>query len=166
MRDNRYLENRLFHIWETYFDDVARKNLVLIKFGKGSRRQLGSIKWANERSGIKSYMKGREDEYESQDDKRITIITITKFFQNEAVPEYVIDGTIAHELVHYAHGFHSPLSKVYKHPHAGKVVEKELQKRGLLEMYEKADAWLKENWKYFVPRKTVRRRKGLFIFLR
>ena len=44
IRDNKYLENLLYDLWENNFCDVARLNLVTIKYGKYSKRQLGSIK--------------------------------------------------------------------------------------------------------------------------
>jgi len=146
MRDRKYLENLMYDLWEENFSDIPRKNLVLIKFGKYSKRQLGSIKLANEYTKIKSLLKKNLGDYDVQDDKRITVITITKYFQNEIVPEYVVSATIAHELCHYAHGFSSPLEKQFDKPHQGSVINKELAKRGLLEEQRLADKWLKDNW--------------------
>ena len=136
----------MYDLWEEYFSDIPRKNLVLIKFGKYSKRQLGSIKLANEYTKIKSLLKKNLDDYDVQDDKRVTVITMTKYFQNEIVPEYVVSATIAHELCHYAHGFSSPLEKRFDKPHQGNVINKELAKRGLLESQRLADKWLKDNW--------------------
>ena len=146
MRNNSYLEGLLYDIWENHFCDVPRKNLVLIKFGKYSKRQLGCISLARKGSKIKSLMKGREEEYAVQDDKSITIITITRYFINEVVPEYVIRATIAHELCHYTHGFNSPLERRFNKPHQGRIIEKELEKRELLEEYETSQKWLKDYW--------------------
>lgn len=146
MRDDKYLEEMLFELWDNHFCDVPRKNLVVIKFGKYSKRQLGSIKIANQRTKIKGFMKKREKELEVQDIKSITVITITKYFQHDLVPEFVIRATIAHELCHYTHGFQSPLKKQFEHPHQGNVINKELAKRGLLEEQIEADRWLKKNW--------------------
>lgn len=162
MRDNQYLENRLYFLWENFFADVPRKNLVLIKFGKSSARQLGSIKWATERTKINTIIKSKRDEHEVADDKRISVITITKLFQKEDIPEYIIDSTIAHELVHYTHGFHSPLERLYNHPHKGNIVGKELQKRGLGDMYKQSKRWLKANWREIV--KSQRVTSGFSIF--
>ena len=164
MRDNSYLEERLYYIWENFFADVPRKNSVIIKFGKGSGRQLGSIKWANESTKIKGVIGKKIDEINSQDDKRISLITITKLFQNEIVPEYIIDATIAHELVHYTHGFNSPLERSVKHPHKGKVVEKELNKRGLGKMYQSSNVWLKENWKDIVLSNRKITKRSFFVW--
>ncbi|MGI5898097.1 MAG: hypothetical protein ACOX6Q_02965 [Candidatus Dojkabacteria bacterium] len=146
MRNNNYLENLLYELWENHFCDVPRKNFVLIKFGKYSKRQLGSISLAHDRSKIKGLMKKKLDEYMIQDNKSISIITITRYFRNEIVPEFVVRATIAHELCHYAHGFNSPLEKKFKKPHQGNIINKELRDRDLLEEQKLADKWLKENW--------------------
>lgn len=149
-RDNRYLENILYEIWEEYFPDVPRKNLVIIKFGKYSKRQLGSIKRANEKTKIKRLLQKYKDLMEIQDEKSISVITITRYFQNEDIPEYVIISTIAHELCHYTHGFNSPLKKQFKYPHQGGIVNKEMDKRGLRDIRIKTRRWLKENWSKLV----------------
>ena len=146
MRDNKYLENILYDLWDNHFCDVPRKNLVVIKFGKYSKRQLGSIKLANRYTKIKGLMKKIREELEVQDEKSVTVITVTRYFQNEIVPEYVIRATIAHELCHYTHGFQSPLEKRFDHPHRGNVIKKELAKRDLLDQEKEAEKWLKENW--------------------
>ncbi len=146
MRDNKYLENLLYDLWDNHFCDVPRKNLVIIKFGKYSKRQLGSIKLANRYTKIKGLMRKRKEELEVQDEKSVTVITVTRYFQNEIVPEFVIRATIAHELCHYTHGFQSPLEKQFNHPHQGSVVKKELAKRDLLDQEKEAEKWLKENW--------------------
>ncbi len=146
MRDDEFLEEMLYELWENHFCDVPRQNLVVIKFGKYSKRQLGSIKLAREGTKIKGLMKKREDELHAQDIQSVTVITITRYFQHDIVPEFIIRSTIAHELCHYTHGFHSPLQKQFDHPHQGNVINKELAKRDLLEEQVKADIWLKENW--------------------
>lgn len=146
MRDNKYLENILYDLWDNHFCDVPRKNLVVIKFGKYSKRQLGSIKLANRYTKIKGLMKKRREELEVQDEKSVTVITVTRYFQNEIVPEFVIRATIAHELCHYTHGFQSPLEKRFDHPHRGNVIKKELAKRDLLDQEKETEKWLKENW--------------------
>jgi hypothetical protein len=146
MRDREFLEKTLYDLWENYFCDIPRKNLVLIKYGKYSKRQLGSIKLANERTKIKGLLKQKQKDYDTQDNKSITVITVTRYFQQEVVPEFVVRATIAHELCHYAHGFSSPLQKRFQKPHQGSVIEKELKKRGLLKKQEIVDKWLKENW--------------------
>ncbi|MBN2101029.1 hypothetical protein JW710_04040 [Candidatus Dojkabacteria bacterium] len=147
-RTNSWLAEMMYEIWEDNFSDIPRKNFVLIKFGRSSKRQLGSIKWSSPRTKIRSLMKKRaiREQYEAQDDKRVTVITITKKFLNTEIPEYVVKATIAHELCHYTHGFSSPLKQTYRHPHQGGIIRKELESRGLGELRKKAKRWLKENW--------------------
>ena len=67
-------------------------------------------------------------------------------FKSEIVPEYIIDLTIAHELIHYMHGFNSPLDKKYKHPHKGGIVTKELKRRGFDKMLKKEKMFFKYEW--------------------
>lgn len=150
-RTNDWLAERMYDLWDDYFSDVPRKNFVLIKFGRNTSRQLGSIKWARKSTRIKSLLKHHsiKETLESQDDERISVITITRAFQNSEIPEYVIDATIAHELAHYTHGFSSPLKQQFRHPHKGGRVRKELEKRGLGQLHKKARAWIKENWQRF-----------------
>ncbi len=150
MRDIKFLENILYDLWENHFCDVPRHNLVLIKYGKFSKRQLGSIKIANTRTRIKSILKEKKDDFLVQDHKSITVITMTKYFESETVPEFVVRAVIAHELCHYAHGFSSPLEKRFDKPHQGGIVKKELEKRGLLEEQERADRWIKKYWKEII----------------
>jgi len=146
MRNNSFLEDMLYDLWDNHFCDIPRKNLVVIKFGKYSKRQLGSIKLARDGTRIKGLLKKKLDDYDIQDDKSITVITITSYYKNECIPEYVIRATVAHELCHYAHGFSSPLEKRFLNPHQGNIIKKELMKRDLIEEQNQADAWLKENW--------------------
>jgi len=143
-RDNIWLEKILYEIWEEYFNDVPRKNLVVIKFGKNSIRQLGCIRIANEKSrGIKNKLK----ELNYQDEKSISVITITKLFQKTIVPEYVVKATIAHELCHYTHGFNSPLKQIYNHPHKGGIVSKEMKKRSLDKLNRQSKKWMRMHWR-------------------
>lgn len=127
LRDNDWLWQLLDEIWSNHFSDVPQPNTVRIEFGRRARTRLGSIK-------------------RDRGDQDITVITMNGLFKRDDVPEYVVRGTIAHELVHYAHGFHSPLPQKYKHPHAGGVVEKEYADRGLHQQYLQQKAWLKAEW--------------------
>lgn len=146
MRDKKYLENLLYDIWENSFCDIPRLNVVDIKFGKYSKRQLGSIRMIKDRNIFNRYIKKLElDEYVI-DNKSVSLITITKYFTEENIPEYVIRSTIVHELCHYAHGFNSPLKRLYKHPHRGGVIRKEFASRNLSNIYIDSKKWLKDNW--------------------
>jgi len=109
IRDDKWLKQRMEDIWSFLFSDVERKNNVIIKF-KG--------KWKNKFGHIKK-LKNKNTE-----------IGINSFFRNEIIPEDIIHLTIAHEIIHYAHGFNSPYTKLFKYPHQGGVVRKELLRRG------------------------------------
>ncbi|MBN2016277.1 hypothetical protein JW766_05615 [Candidatus Dojkabacteria bacterium] len=146
-RDNKWLEQIMYELWEDHFNDIPRKNLVLIKFGRKAKRQLGSIRWVKRDTRVKSIIKKRLDDFDYQDDKRVTLITITSLFKSPRVPEYVIRATIAHEVIHYAHGFFSPLKQMFNHPHKGGLIRREMQARGLLLIYKKSKKWLKEKWR-------------------
>ncbi|MGI6423282.1 MAG: hypothetical protein ACOX0X_01500 [Candidatus Dojkabacteria bacterium] len=146
MRDNKYLENLLYDIWENNFSDIPRLNIVLIKYGKYSKRQLGSIKMIKERNIFKRYIQKLGLKRDSFDNNSISLILITRYFTDPEVPEYVIRSTIAHELCHYAHGFNSPLKRMYRYPHQGGIIKKELAKRGLADIYKDSKKWLKSNW--------------------
>ncbi len=125
MRDKIWLMNRLEQIWGRYFLDSEKKNEIRIMFKGKSRNNFGNIRLTKDEA---------------------TLIRINELFRNEKVPEWIIDLTIAHELVHYIHGFFSPHPRMYKHPHKGSVVKKELIKRGFdLGKYNESK-WFKEFW--------------------
>ncbi|MFY9484069.1 MAG: hypothetical protein WAP74_00390 [Patescibacteria group bacterium] len=131
-RDNQWLAERLETIWKTHFADVPIQNQVIVRFGRGARTRLGSIKFGRRIVNPRTY------------------ITITGYFRSELVPEYVVDGVLAHELTHYAHGFHSPGQQLYSHPHRRGVVTKELTRRGLGDIVKKQKRWLKAHWQTFI----------------
>ncbi|MBI5391697.1 hypothetical protein HZB00_01715 [Candidatus Woesearchaeota archaeon] len=141
MRDELWLHQRLEQIWQLLFPEVERKNTVLIRF-KG--------RWKNKFGHIKRLKDGSSE------------IVINRHFQQEWVPEYIIDLTIAHELVHYMHGFNSPHPKLYKHPHAGGIVNKELKKRGFEHMLKRENEWIKNEWRKTIEIQQPRRQQRLF----
>ena len=124
MRDNSFLLKRLEQIWFLLFNEVHKLNNVVINFKGKSKNKFGHIKKI-----------GRDTE-----------IAINSLFKSEIVPEYIIDLTIAHELIHYMHGFNSPLDKKYKHPHKGGIVTKELKRRGFDKMLKKEKMFFKYEW--------------------
>lgn len=128
-RDNRWLLSRLDHLWSNYFEDVTQDNPIFIKFGRYSKLRLGSIK-LEKRSG-RSY------------------ITITGMFKNAKIPTEVIDHTLAHELVHYTHGFSSKKVRLHKYPHAGGIVDKEMRRRGMGYLIKAYRTWVKDYRKSF-----------------
>lgn len=134
LRENNWLLSRLDFIWAKYFADIPQTNKVFIKFGRFAKYRLGSIKL--ERKSKNTY------------------ITITSMFKSPAVPQQVIDHTIGHELVHYAHGFSSVSPRLHKYPHAGGVVKKEMVDRGMGQLYKAYKEWIKDY------RVTLRKKYG------
>ncbi len=136
MRDAKWLDDTLVSIWEQHFSDVTKSNPILIRFGRKSGRRLGSIVLV---------------------DDSISRITITGIFMDESVPEYVVHETIAHELIHYIHGFSSKMKKTFKYPHQGGIIQKEMELRGLGEIHEKSKQWMRKYWHaYITPPKRKR----------
>jgi hypothetical protein len=127
MRDNSWLQLLLDEVWESAFADIEQANIVRIEFGRRAKNRLGSIRI-------------------DPRDPEVSIITINGLFRLEAVPEEVVRATIAHELIHYAHGFNSPHHQRFRHPHAGGVMRAEYRERGLERMYLDQRRWLKESW--------------------
>jgi hypothetical protein len=124
MRNNKWLEDRFNKMWVLLFPEIKRKNKVIVKF-KG--------KWKNKFGHIKKI--GGDTE-----------IVINGFLKNEIIPEYIIDITIAHEVIHYMHGFNSPLKRQFKYPHKGGVVNRELLKRGFGHMLRLEREFIKKEW--------------------
>lgn len=127
-----------------HFQDMPIKNQITIAFSRNAKRRLGSIRLSP--------------------DKKESRILINGIFRNEAIPEQIICSTIAHELCHYAHGFCSPLERKYTHPHAGRVIERELKKRGLHLLYEYEKQWLKNRWPKILEEYGLVRRHRLSRF--
>lgn len=123
-RDNNWLLSRLDFIWTKYFFDIPQTNKVFIKFGRNAKYRLGSIRLD----------KKTKDSF----------ITITSMFKDPKIPIEVVDHTIGHELVHYTHGFSSVHTRLHKYPHAGGVVKKEMEARGMGYLYNAYKFWMKE----------------------
>jgi hypothetical protein len=125
MRDNTWLESRLEKIWQVLMPEIQKKNKVIILF-KG--------KWKNKFAHIKKLK------------DNTTEIAINALFRYPEVPDFILDTTIAHELIHYMHGFQSPYKKQFKYPHKGGIVDKELKKRGFSFLLELEKEWIKNKW--------------------
>jgi hypothetical protein len=139
MRNLKWLENRFEYIYRNYFSDVDATNQIEIIWGRRSRRQLGCIK--------KEYPKSFVDHFK-RDFK--TIIVINGLFRDEAIPEFVIDSVIVHEMAHYSHGFNSPLPQKHTHPHKGNVIRREFLLRGVGDLEKLQKKWMKENWQKYL----------------
>jgi hypothetical protein len=127
IRDNDWLAERVSLLQQVHFADVPRGYPITARFGIRARNRFGSI-------GAQA---------------RQTIILVNRLFADPFVPTFVVDGTLAHELAHYAHGYGSGLPLLHRDPHRGGVVDKELVRRGLGEINEKAEQWRKLHWDTF-----------------
>ena len=123
------LTGYLYFIWHTYFSDTPRINEVCIAYSYPWKSRLGLIRLSL--------------------DNAITFIGLNTLLQHPHIPDYVLLTTIAHELVHYKHGFGSPLPRRYKHPHANKVVDRELQAHQLGEPLRLCNEWIDKYWYSF-----------------
>src|SRR5260370_20662507 len=120
------LSLHLDRIWRDYFSDIPRINSVDIAYCHPWKRRLGLIRLSL--------------------DSTKSFIGINALLQLREVPEYVLSITIAHELTHYAHGFGSPLPRIFEHPHANNIVQSELVRRGLGELASRCDEWIDKQW--------------------
>lgn len=136
MRNNSWLEKQLGFLIKKYFSDVKLSNPLEIKFGREAKFRFGSIKLLKPR-GLKRLMVTSKPPAKS-------IITITSMFAKENVPKDVVLYTIAHEMCHYAHGFSSYNRRLFKYPHHGGVVDKELRRRGAEHLIMAYRKWIKE----------------------
>lgn len=147
VRDDHWLLSRLDYLWSNYFPDVPQSNKVFIKFGRVAKYRFGSIRLDPK--------------------KNHSLILINGLFKSSTVPQEVVDHTIAHELVHYTHGFSSPHKKIYSHPHRGGIIDKEMVKRGLNKLIQSYKLWIKDYKKTLRPKvRLIRRRKGLRLRIR
>lgn len=137
MRDNHWLKNQLDFLLKKYFSDVAITNPIDIRFGREAKYRFGSILLLKPK-GFKllKSLKNREPEK--------SVITITSLFASERIPLAVVQNTIAHELCHYTHGFSSHNKRLFKYPHHGGVVNRELRNRGAEDLIAAFKKWLKE----------------------
>lgn len=139
MRDNKWLAGKLDELHAQYFSDITIENTILVRFGRISRTRFGSI-IAKSTNGYRL---------------PVTYISINSLFKDEEVPEYVITGTLLHEFVHYAHGFHSPLKQLYRYPHQGGIVNREIRERGAGDILSLQTKWIKTQYREFLKRKRL-----------
>ena len=148
MRNNKWLETRLIQIKENHFPDITEGNDIIILFGRSAKTRLGSIA-IREKKSIKKPLTSFRLRRLGMNDV-VSVITINGHFQNELIPECVIDGVLAHEFCHYVHGFNSLLTKKYSYPHAGGIIDHELKKRGMGDIIKEQKRWVRKEWRGFL----------------
>lgn len=130
-RTNAWLESQLDDIWGAHFSDVDRVTPIKIHFGRRAYRRLGSIV-------LRPAQAPPQRQYSQ--------IIISGVLADEAIPDIVIRQIIAHELVHYIHGFGSHMTRHLRHPHQGGVIVREFRRRGLWELFRAYQSWMKLHW--------------------
>ena len=153
MRDHEWLKKQLEHLLKTYFSDVVITNPIEIRFGREAKFRFGSIRLLKPR-GFRS-LKLLKSLKLSDEKPQKSIITITSMFARETVPVSVVDYTIAHELCHYAHGFSSSNRRLFKYPHHGGIVNRELRDRGARHLITAFKTWLKDYRKKVLSSRNI-----------
>ena len=125
MRNNNFLRERFLEIYRRHFRDAKLENKIILRFGRKTKTRLGSIKLNH---------------------KKESVVTINGIFRNPKVPTFIVDATLAHEFVHYLHGFNSEKEQLHAYPHKGGIVDKELKKRGFGTILRQQKIWLKTEW--------------------
>lgn len=140
-RSQAWLRRLLADVWEYHFPDTPRVNDVDIAYCRPSKTRLGWI--ALSESGQSS------------------LIGINRLLRHPEVPLDICLVTVAHEVVHYSHGFGSPLPRRYADPHADGVVERELIARGLADPLRRYEAWATDHWTdFYTQQASPRARQG------
>lgn len=152
MRNDTWLSDRLMTIWQNHFPDITDGNEIEVKFGRASKTRLGSIT-IREKTKMNRRMEARRLKTLSADEV-VSVITINGHLQNPEIPEELIDGVLAHEFVHFVHGFNSMREKKYQLPHYGGIINNELKERGLEDILKFQKKWLKKNWREYVSRNS------------
>ena len=139
MRSNGWLKELLDFLLKNYFSDVPITNPIEIKFGREARYRFGSIRLVKPRGlRILGSIRKLRDRIPQK-----SVVTITSLFARESIAVDVVRYTIAHELCHYAHGFSSQNRRMFKYPHHGGIVNKELKERGAENLTLAFKKWLK-----------------------
>lgn len=126
IRHNGWLAEHCLDLWERYFSEVPVANPVQVAFGQAWRNRLGLI-MLDEAS-------------------KISCIRLNALLSLDVAPEVVATVTLAHEMVHYSHGFGSTLPRFSRYPHRGGVVDRELRRRGFGQQLEPYRKWIDDCW--------------------
>lgn len=139
-RTDEWLRRELYSLWDNCFQDIPMANEVDISFDRAWKLRLGLIRLSE--NGCHTY------------------IGINRLLRNYQVPNEVVSIIVAHELVHYSHGFGSPLPRKYRHPHYGNVVGHELVARGLSAELQVFKDWTSNHWYGFYYASVPQNGKG------
>lgn len=113
-------------IWQEYFADVPQPNMIVVNYDYPWKNRLGRIRMT-------------KDEHRSE-------IALNGILRLAHISNNLRIGVISHEIVHYAHGFGSPLSSHFQQAHAHGVVSSELTNRGLGHYEHDVYHWVECEW--------------------
>jgi hypothetical protein len=126
----READARLAHLvdalWDGYFADVPRPNDLVVGYAFPWKWRLARIRMA---------LNGEWSE-----------IGVNPLLRHPDVPHDIYIAVLAHEIVHYAQGFGSPLPRQQRHAHAHGAVEHELARRGLGHTERHLHTWGEAIW--------------------
>lgn len=138
MRDHLWLRRQLELLLKKYFADVKQVNPIEIRFGREAKYRFGSIRLVKPKGLKLLKLLGPLKEPQK------SIIIITSLFAKENIPAKVVQYTICHELCHFAHGFSSTNKRMFRYPHHGGIVNRELTNRGAHHLIFEFKKWLKD----------------------
>lgn len=145
MRDHDWLGEQLKLLLGKYFSNVVLSNPIQIQWGREAKFRFGSIRLVSYKSIKREEApKGIMGLIRLGDTPKKSLITVTSMFKDESVPVGVVHYTIAHELCHYAHGFSSMNRQMFRHPHHGGIINREMKERGADNLIPIFKKWLKE----------------------
>lgn len=153
MRSDKWLEEQLDFLLKKHFSNIKIANPIEVKWGREAKFRFGSIKLLKPR-GLKTFRGFRSLRKIRENQPKKSIITITSMFREDAIPAEVVQYTIAHELCHYAHGFSSRNRQLFRHPHHGGVINRELTERGAGDLISAFKKWLKDYRKMILSTKA------------
>lgn len=123
---DRPLARLVDDLWEGYFADVPRPNELVVGYAFPWKWRLARIRMA---------LGGEWSE-----------IGVNPLLRHPGVPHDIYIAVLAHEIVHYAQGFGSPLPQQQRHAHAHGAVGHELAQRGLGHTEDVLEAWGEAVW--------------------
>lgn len=145
MRSDRWLNVQLQQVLSKYFKNIKISNPLEIKWGREAKYRFGSIRLIKPK-GIKLLSRRSHPQR--------SVITITSMFRDEKIPQKVVWYTICHELCHYTHGFSSSNRKLFRHPHHGGIVNRELTERDAEDLIYEFKRWLKAYRKEILSKRS------------
>ncbi|MBI5754641.1 hypothetical protein HZA41_00295 [Candidatus Peregrinibacteria bacterium] len=138
LRTNEWLRDEAKSLWKNFFTDAPKKNMITVQFGRPAKARLGSIRLTR---------------------KKKSKVIMNGLFRSTHVPQQVVQGILAHEFTHYIQGFGSELPKLSLHPHRCRLVDEEMERRGLGEILEFQKKWIKAHWENVVKKNLPRKAK-------